>query len=359
MTGEGTTSLASTQPLSRSEIPPHELLAMGPQRLMVRVESIRYQGEDLNEYELVDPGGKELPPFTAGSHIDLYFRDGRIRQYSICNSELERHRYRIVVQRDNSGRGGSKAIFERVHVGRQLVISYPRNNFRLAEADHHLLIAGGIGVTPLLSMVHSLSATGQRFQLHYCTRSPSRTAFLNELQPFVQRGQVVLHHDGGDPKKGLDLITLLASRQDGTHLYYCGPSGFMRVIAAASAHWPEDTVHFEHFSVPAGSEAANEPLSASQGADISDGIPVGFEVRTARTGRSFEVPNDKSILQVLRENGIDVASSCESGLCGTCRTRYLEGVPDHRDYILEDEDKEKFLLVCCSRSKSRTLVLDL
>lgn len=342
---------------SPNEIAPAQLLAMGPKRLMVRVQAIRYQGEDLNEYELVDLEGKELPPFTAGSHVDLYFRDGRVRQYSLCNSERERHRYRIVVQRDAAGRGGSKAIFERVHVGRRLVISHPRNNFPLAEGRRHLLLAGGIGITPLLAMAYSLADRGQAFTLHYCTRTPERTAFLRDLMPLVESGSVVLHHDGGDPSKGLDIRALLAQPQADTHLYYCGPVGFMRAVAAASEHWPKGSVHWEYFT-PSRDQAANESQAASGDASESD-IPVGFEVKIASTGQVFEVPNDKTILQVLRDNGFDVPSSCESGLCGTCKTRYLEGTPDHRDYILEDQEKESHVLVCCSRAKTPTLVLDL
>jgi vanillate O-demethylase ferredoxin subunit len=145
---------------------------------------------------------------------------------------------------------------------------------------------------------------------------------------------------------------LLAPSPAGAHLYYCGPPGFMRAVAAASAHWPKGSVHFEHFSVPPGSEPANDAAPGVSPIDTDSGIPVGFEVR-------IEVPNDKSILQVLRENGMELPSSCESGLCGTCRVHYLEGTPDHRDYILEDDEKEKYLLVCCSRAKGGTLVLDL
>lgn len=342
----------------RRETLPHELQAMGPGRLIARVRSITYQGEDLNEYELVDPEGRDLPPFTAGSHVDLYFRDGRVRQYSLCNPETERHRYRIVVQREMQGRGGSRAIFERVHVGRLLVISRPRNNFPLKRAPRHLLIAGGIGITPLMSMAYSLDSANGDFVLHYCTRTPERTAFVPELQPWIRQGKAVLHHDGGDPKKGLRLGPLLVNYVPGTELYYCGPAGFMRAIAAAASHWPSDAVHSESFA-PVTPNTASKAIGPMSQTEIEGSISVGFQVKIASTKKIIEVPNDKTILQVLREHGLSVSSSCESGLCGTCRVRYLEGIPDHRDYILEDGEKERELLVCCSRSKSALLVLDL
>jgi vanillate O-demethylase ferredoxin subunit len=341
-----------------NEMQPQELQAMGPGRLIVRVRSIAYQGEGLNEYELIDTDGGELPPFTAGSHIDLYFRDGRVRQYSLCNSQTERHRYKIVVQREQQGRGGSKAIFERVHVGRLLVISKPRNNFAVeSAAARHVLLAGGIGITPLMSMAYALDAAKADFVLHYCARSPERTAFIAELQPLIRRGRAHLHHDGGDPTKGLDLRGLLARHDAGSHVYFCGPTGFMRAAAAAASHWPNGTVHSESFA-PLANQLTPDSEVISR-AEFDASISVGFEVKIASTGQVFEVPNDKTILQVLREQGLSVPSSCESGLCGTCRVRYLEGMADHRDYILEDEEREQELLVCCSRSRTPLLVLDL
>ena len=343
--------------LFQKETPPHELQAKGPGRLIVRVRSISYQGEDLNEYELVDPEGRDMPGFTAGSHVDLYFRDGRVRQYSLCNAETERHRYKIVVQREMQGRGGSKAIFERVHVGRLLVISQPRNNFPLVPAKRHLLIAGGIGITPLISMTHSLESRGCDFVLHYCTRAPCRTAFVSELDPLIRNKKAILHHDGGDPAKGLRLDSVLSNYVRGTRLYYCGPPGFMRAVSAAASHWPPDAVHSESF-VPANT-IGQIPLGAMSETEMEGSISVGFQIKIASTGETIAVPNDKSILETLREHGLSVPSSCESGLCGTCRIRYLEGVPDHRDYILEDDEKEREVLVCCSRSKTPVLVLDL
>ena len=341
------------------ELTPEELQRLGPARRLVRVRSITYEGEDINAYEVVDPEGAPLPPFAPGSHIDLYFRDRRVRQYSLCGDPQDRLRYRFAVQREADGRGGSKAIFERVHVGRMLTISEPRNNFPLHwEARHHLLIAGGIGITPMVAMIHELRRAGAAWTLHYCARSPARTAFLDLLRPLVAEGRVAIHWDGGDPSRGLDIPALLREHPEGAHLYSCGPRGLMAAVAAAAAHWPPGTTHCEYFTPGAADPAAGAADATAPG-DMADAIGVGFQVRIASTGRTFDVPSDKSIVQVLREHGIEVPTSCESGLCGTCRTRYLAGQPEHRDYILDDQEKERELLICCSRSASPLLVLDL
>ena len=316
----------------------------------VRVRSITYQGEFINAYEVVDPDGAALPPFTAGAHIDLHFRDGRIRQYSLCNDPAERHRYVFAVQREEAGRGGSAAIFEKIHVGRILTISDPRNNFSLAkDAEHHLLLAGGIGVTPMMAMVRHLETIGAPYTLHYCTRTPQRTAFRDELADLIAAGKVVLHHDQGDPRRGLDVAGLLAEPKPGWHVYYCGPEGFMNAIRAATGAWPKANVHFEYFSTPATSPA-----------DAAHGPAVGaFQIKIASTGAVYDVPDDKSIVEVLRVHGIEVETSCESGLCGTCKTRYIEGAPEHHDFILDDDEKGEYVMICSARSLTPLLLLDL
>ena len=339
------------------ELEPEELVRLGPDRLLVRVRSITYAAEDINLYEVTDPGGNALPAFTAGSHIDLYFRDRRVRQYSLCNDPAETGRYVFAVQREREGRGGSKAIFERVHVGRILTISTPRNQFPLAPgARSHLLIAGGIGITPMMSMIYALRMRGDDYELHYCTRSAARTAFIDELGPELRAGRAHLHHDGGDPSRGVDLRALLSRQEPGRHLYCCGPGSFMAAVREHAARWPGDSLHFESFAPPDG--AVTRPPGATESSIGSD-IPVGFQVELARSGVTLDVPNDKSILQVVREHGIDVPSSCESGLCGTCRTRYLEGIPEHRDYVLDDDERARDVLICCARSRTPVLVLDL
>jgi vanillate O-demethylase ferredoxin subunit len=331
-----------------AEMAPEFLRSLGPNRLLVRVRSITYQGDELNEYELVPADGGKLSSFTPGSHVDIYFRDGRVRQYSLCGDDLSTESYRIVIQREKEGRGGSRDIFERVHVGRYLVISKPRNNFNLEAAERYVLIAGGIGITPVISMARQLVRTGKPFTLHYCTRAKERTAFLSEIKDLCPPSSLHLYHDGGDPRRGVDLDAVLTPTQQGTHLYYCGPSGLMRAIAEKSAHWPAGHAHAEYF----------DPLAAPlQRANDRPG--QGFEVVLASTQQCFHVPEGKSILEVLRSNGWDVPSSCEAGLCGTCRVRYIDGVPDHRDLVLQEEEKARELLVCCSRSLTEKLTLDL
>ncbi len=312
------------------------------------VKRIELLANDIRAFELVHPEGRDLLPFTPGAHLDFHLPDGQIRQYSLCNDPLERHRYVIAVLREVDGRGGSVVMHDAVREGDRIEIGGPRNNFPLAEqeARHHLLLAGGIGVTPMMAMVARLQAAGTEFLMHYCTKSPEHTAFQDQLAGLVGDGRVRLHHDGGIPANGLDITSALASPEPGTHLYYCGPAGFMAAAKQASEHWPKGTVHFEYFSV-------DEAVAGSGPA------PDGFEVRIASTGATFFVPAEKSIVQVLADNGIEVETSCESGLCGTCITRYLEGDIDHRDMVLDDDEQSEYLTVCCSRAKGALLVLDL
>jgi vanillate O-demethylase ferredoxin subunit len=316
--------------------------------LELRVRSITNEAAGINTYELVDPAGGDLPPFTAGCHIDVHIPGGFVRQYSLCNDPAERRRYLIGVQNVSDGRGGSAALHGSVRAGDLLKVSAPRNNFSLAPgAKKHLLIAGGIGITPMMAMLEQLQSTGEHFLLHYCTRSPERTAFRERLAPLVQAGHAVHHYDHGDPANGLAIAELLRTREEGTHLYYCGPQGMMAAVEKAAAHWPAGTVHCEYFAAP--------PLAPSDQAQAAG----EFRIRLASTGQTLAVAADKSILETLREAGIPCESSCEAGVCGTCRTRYLEGSPEHCDFVLDESEKEEYLLICCSRSNSELLVLDL
>jgi vanillate O-demethylase ferredoxin subunit len=329
-----------------------------PSTFAVRVQSVVSYGSDINCYEVTDPGGRDLPDFQAGSHIDVEVPGevSRVRQYSLCSDPRDRTRYRFAVQREMSGRGGSKAIFERLALHSEVIISRPRNNFALRlAADRHLLLSGGIGITPMISMVLELQRQGSDFMLHYCTRSPERTAFLEILEPLVAKGRAAIHWDDGDPSKGLDLHVALKDPQTGTHLYYCGPPGFMSAVAAASAHWPSGSVHREYFtpSVDNLDPAAGAPES------VENGFGPPFRVKIASTGQVIDVPSERSVLSVLREHGFEVEAQCELGVCGTCRTRYLEGEPDHRDFVLEPDEQSREMTLCCSRSKSPLLVLDL
>jgi vanillate O-demethylase ferredoxin subunit len=242
----------------------------------------------------------------------------------------------------------SRRIHDELRVGDAVDVALPRNHFPLAaDAERHLLLAGGIGITPIMAMIAELKRLRADFRLYYCTRSPERTAFRDELDLLAAMGRVVFHHDGGDAAKALDVTALLRDPAPGTHLYYCGPAGMMAAAAAASAHWPPGTVHCEYFSGP----------GAAPPARLDDDRP--FTVRLARSGGEHRVPPGESILDVLRRNGVETRSSCELGYCGACLTRWLDGEPDHRDPILGDVARRTHMLICCSRAKSDTLVLDL
>jgi len=318
--------------------------------VQVRVRSITREAPGIHTYELVDPAGAELVPFTAGSHIDVHLPGGFVRQYSLCNDPGDRHRYVVGVLDVAGGRGGSKAIHRDVRVGDVLTISAPRNNFPLAaHASRHILIAGGIGVTPMIAMVEALSAQGADFTVLYCTRSPDLTAFRDRLAPHDAAGRVSFHHDEGDRSRGLDFVAVLREHRPGTHAYCCGPAGLMNAVKAATSHWPDGSVHFEFFAAPP------EPVAQNDGGAIGVGT---FQVRLASSGAVYAVPPGKSIVDVLRDNGVACETSCEAGVCGTCRTRYLEGVPEHNDFLLNDAEHEEFVLICCARSRSDLLVLD-
>jgi vanillate O-demethylase ferredoxin subunit len=318
--------------------------------LDVRVKQIRYEGKGINSYELTSPNGKALPRFEAGSHIDIHLKNGTIRQYSLCNSPAERNRYVIAVLKDENGRGGSRAVHESIAAGDIVTISKPRNHFALSEdAKKVILIAGGIGVTPLKAMAHELDDAGIDYEMHYCAKDARSAAFAEEFEPMRASGRLHFHFDGGDPSAGLDIRDLLNTPREGEHVYYCGPGGFMKACADAAQHWPTGTVHFEHFNAPErapGEQAAN---------DASD----SFIVRIASTGQEIEVTKDESISEALAGAGVAMETSCCAGLCGTCKVRYLQGEVEHNDCIISDEEKAEFLTACVSRATSKLLVLDL
>lgn len=212
--------------------------------LKLRVKSVTCEADGIRSYELVDPAGADLPTFTAGAHVIVRAKGGRPRSYSLCDGPAVRRHYQIAVLNVVDGRGGSRHIHDTVRAGDMMDVAEPRNLFPLApEARHHLLLAGGIGVTPMMSMIEELRAQGQSFELHYCTTTAERTAFRDRLAPEIAAGRVKIHHDGGDPKRGLDIAALLAKPATGTHVYYCGPAGFMRACEAATRHWPAGAVH--------------------------------------------------------------------------------------------------------------------
>jgi len=316
--------------------------------LRVRVSARREEARDIASFELVAADGRPLPAFSAGAHIDVRVDDGLVRQYSLCNDSAETHRYLIAVLKDPATRGGSKAMHERVRVGDELEISAPRNHFPLArEARRSVLLAGGIGVTPILCMAERLAAASADFELHHCTRSPERTAFRERIAAGRLGPRVHHHFDDGPPEQKLELAAFIARQGSDTHLYVCGPKGFMDAVLneARSQGWPETRLHYEFFAAGA----------------VERGNDQGFEVQVASSGQVVAVAKDETVVQALGRIGIEVPTSCEQGVCGTCITRVLEGVPDHKDvYFTADEQaaNDRFT-PCCSRSKSQRLVLDL
>jgi phthalate 4,5-dioxygenase reductase subunit len=316
--------------------------AAEPALMPMRVQRNEAIADDIHLVELTKPDGGDLPEFTAGAHVSVRVPNGLVRKYSLCNDPAERDRYVLAVKNEVPGAGGSKSLIEDTRPGDELMISDPRNDFELVKSNAgYLLIAGGIGITPILSMVRHLKANGGKFRLYYCTRSPETTAFRDVLSAPEFRGQVTIHHDGGDPARALDLWPLL-EQQKGQQLYCCGPRGLMEAVRDMSGHWPNSAVHFEAFTEP----ARQKP----------DDVP--FKVRLAKSGTMIEVPVGVTILEALRAAGHDVPSSCESGSCGTCRTRLISGDVDHRDLVLAAHERGSNIMVCVSRARSGELVID-
>jgi vanillate O-demethylase ferredoxin subunit len=315
--------------------------------LQVKVIRKRQEAEGIASFELARIDGGPLPAFSAGSHIDVHVPGGLVRQYSLCNDGAGHSTYRIAVLRDAASRGGSAAMHEQLKEGDPLTISEPRNHFTLVHAVRTILFAGGIGITPLLSMAQRLAAVGADFELHYCTRSASRTAFMQEIAASPFAGPVHYHFDDGLAGQKLDLPAIIGQYDAQTHLYTCGPTGFIdHVTGTAKAHgWPQAQVHVEYFA------AAAQDTSGDR----------AFEVQIASSGKRVTVGAKQSVTQALAEAGIEVMTSCEQGVCGTCITRVLEGQCDHRDMYFTDEEKAKNdqFTPCCSRAKGPLLVLDL
>jgi ferredoxin-NADP reductase len=321
---------------------------MRAETLYLQVRQIRREAVDINSYELVDPEGAELPAAAAGSHVDIHLGNGLIRQYSLCNDPADRGRYVIAVLREDAGRGGSRQLHESLRVRDRVEIGRPRNNFSLDPAAvRHMLIAGGIGVTPLKAMTHALVRASAEFVLHYCAREPAQAAFVDQLVALAGANRVRLHYDGLSHLGRLDVATLLREYRAGTHLYHCGPPGLMAACTAATAHWPAGTVHSECFTPK--TSALDEPA----------GTAGTFTVVIASTGARINVAQDCNIADALNASGIPVPTSCVSGLCGTCKLRFLCGEADHRDYILSEEERIQYLTSCVSRARHGVLVLDL
>lgn len=314
-----------------------------PITMPLRVTHNDQIAEGINLLEFRDPGGKPLPGFSAGAHIAVRVPNGMLRKYSLCNDPAERDRYQIAVKREINGRGGSCSLIDDVNVDDEVTITAPVNDFGLPpRAQDFLFIAGGIGVTPIMAMIRQVMAEGKRFRLFYCSRSPETTAFRDELSAPEFRDKVVIHYDQGDATRSLDLRPILAERKNREHLYCCGPRPLMEAVRAMTDHWSPTAVHFEAFSEAETHKADDKP----------------FKVRLARSGDVLEVPTDKTILEVLRAHGLDVPSSCETGTCGTCRTKLLAGEADHRDLVLAEHERKDTIMICVSRARGEEITID-
>jgi vanillate O-demethylase ferredoxin subunit len=320
---------------------------MTSETIDVVVRRREMQGPSVVVLDLAPAAGRSLPAFEAGAHVDLHLGDGLVRQYSLCGDPADATRYRVGVLRDPASRGGSEAVHSRLVEGAVLRIGVPRNHFPLAmDARHSILVGGGIGVTPMLAMAHALHRAGRSFELHYCARSRSRSGFLHELEsaPFADRVRYHFSEEGDDQR--VDAAALIAAAGTaGTHLYVCGPNGFMEsAMAAASAAGLEPArIHREYFN-----------------AEV-DTSGEGFEVVAAASGKSVRVADGQTIVAALKSIGIRIEVSCEEGVCGTCVCTVLDGECDHRDVYLTDEEKADGdqIMACCSRAKSPRLVLDI
>ncbi|MFJ6456112.1 PDR/VanB family oxidoreductase [Paenarthrobacter sp. NPDC091669] len=283
-----------------------------------------------------------LPRWTPGAHIDFELAPGVVRQYSLCGNPEDVFRWRIAVLRNEAGRGGSRYIHERIRIGQQVGVSEPRNHFSLVDATSHFLVAGGIGITPLLPMVYELEARGSAWQLIYLGRSREKMAFLDELEKYGDRVQAW----PSDERGRFPVSQFLTSPSFGARVYCCGPAPLLAAMTEASATWPSASLHAERF----------QPVLQDTKSPSTE-----FEVELAKSGEVFTIPKDKSILEVLETSGISVKTSCREGTCGTCEVYLVDGEAEHRDSVLTPEEQvaNESLMICCSRAKSRRLVLDI
>lgn len=310
---------------------------------LLRVARVDPIARDIYRFEFRHPQGEVLAPFSAGAHVSVTAPNGAVRKYSLCNDPAEVERYAIAVKRDPEGHGGSVSLVDGTRVGDMVEVSAPRNAFELEpKAPSFLFIAGGIGITPIMAMVRSLQGSGRPFRLVYLTRSAEETPFLDELSAPGVRGQATIHHDGGDPSRMFDLWPLL-EKPTKAHIYACGPRALLESVRDMTGHWPLPAVHFESF------------LDAQAQAKPED---TTFTAVLARSGARIEVAPGRSIVDAMRANGFDAPTSCESGTCGTCKTRLIAGEADHRDLVLAADEKGDWIMICVSRARSPEVTLD-
>lgn len=310
--------------------------------MKTRIKKIEWEAEGINSYVLVPLDGGEMPAFEPGAHVDVVLQPGLTRSYSLVNNPRDRDYYEIAVHHAIDSRGGSRHIHQVWKVGEIVEISAPKNNFPMVEdASHTVLIAGGIGITPMLPMIARLEELGRSWELHYVAATPERAAYVSRLSPYAAANVV---YDGIEGGAKLDLAVSSASAPDDAHLYCCGPAGMLDAFVAINKGRPGGNVHIEYFS--AETEVA------------TDG---GYSLELSRTGKTIEVGEGDTMLDALLSAGVNVGFACSEGVCGTCQVKVLSGAPDHRDHFLTDEEKaaNSSVMVCCSGSKSAKLVLDI
>lgn len=311
--------------------------------MKLKVESVTPAGESVALYTLRHPLRRVLPEPEPGAHVDVRLPDGRIRQYSLCGDPNDLSAYQIAIKREDAGRGGSRWLHDNLSAGAVVHVSAPRNNFGIAsQASRHVLIAGGIGVTPFAAMASRLARAGADFDLHLCSRTPD-APLLDNLRTICGDRLHIYFSGQGTAGERLDVAAMLAAEtRPGTHVYCCGPQRLTEAVRAATAHWPETVVHFEAFKPTLDENFKPEP----------------FDLRIASTGETVRVPADRSALEVLRERGFALPSSCELGVCGSCECGYRDGVVIHRDAVLGVSARQDRMMLCVSRARVQ-VTLDL
>ncbi|MBE2318192.1 oxidoreductase [Solirubrobacter sp. CPCC 204708] len=317
-------------------------VVQAPPVLSLTVAEVKEEADGVVSLRFVASSGERLPRWAPGAHVDLRLANGIERQYSLCGDPADHDGWRVGVLREPESRGGSAFIHEQLSAGDSVVVQGPRNNFPLVAADAYVFVAGGIGITPLLPMIAAADARGAEWQLVYGGRTAASMAFTAELAAYGPRVKLWPQ----DVHGLIDLDGLLGAPRDGVAVYCCGPEVLIAAVEERCAAWPAGALHVERFRPRPGA---------------LDGARTAFEVECEYTGITVLVRADQSIAQAVESAGIEVATSCREGTCGTCETVVLEGVPDHRDSFLSSEEREAndVMMICCSRARSERLVLDL
>lgn len=308
------------------------------------VKSVETAAEEIKELTLIAPDGGELPRWEPGAHLEIELPNGLVRHYSLCGDVADRSAWRIAVLREPASRGGSQCVHDDLHPGSTVRLRRIRNNFPFKPGDHQVFVAGGIGITPILPMVRECIAEGRAFTLHYCGRSTETMAFLDELP----RDDVV-HVVTTGPDGVLDLNGVVEDAPEGADVYCCGPSGLINALQEVA---DARGLRFRSERFKAESSTSEDP---------PEGERRPFEVVLGSCGKSVQVPADRSILEVLEEHGVEVDFSCREGTCGTCEVNVLSGTPDHRDDVLDEEERASgaTMMLCVSRSLGPSITVDL